>query len=109
MRPGSVGAPVFAKFARFYDLMYGFKDYPAETARLLSVIVAYQRSDGHDLLDVACGTGAHATGLGHSFAVTGIDLDADLLALARERNPHMAFHPRPVPGSHAGLRIVGQP
>jgi SAM-dependent methyltransferase len=83
---------VFTKTARFYDLIYGFKDYEAEVARIDALI--RERTPGaRTLLDVACGTGKHVELLrGRGYACEGLDLDQELLAIARERNPGVPFH-----------------
>jgi SAM-dependent methyltransferase len=44
------------------------------------------------LLDVACGTGRHIEHLKAHFDVEGLDLDEELLACARQRNPDVPFH-----------------
>lgn len=83
---------MFLKSAQVYDLIYGFKDYKAETEMLRGIIAEYAPNAGRTLLDVACGTGIHAKLLGEYFSVTGLDLDKGLLEVARERAPHIPFH-----------------
>jgi SAM-dependent methyltransferase len=71
-----------------YDLIYAAKPYANEAA-----YVADQsgRRAGR-LLDVACGTGRHAEAFAElGFDVTGIDYNAQLLAVARERTDGIAF------------------
>jgi ubiquinone/menaquinone biosynthesis C-methylase UbiE len=50
------------------------------------------RTSGKTLLDVACGTGGHLTYLKHHYGSEGLDLDPNLLAIARERHPKLPFH-----------------
>jgi SAM-dependent methyltransferase len=83
---------VFTKTARFYDVIYSWKDYTREAERLHELIHAHGGRAGDALLDVACGTGMHLTHLKRYYAVEGLDLDAELLAIARERNPDVVFH-----------------
>lgn len=83
---------MFSKSARFYDAIYSFKDYKQESLKLHKLITQHKRSEGATLLDVACGTGAHLAYLRESFDVQGLDLDAELLAIARERLPEIPFH-----------------
>ena len=83
---------MFTQSARYYDLVYGVKDYRAESAKVTSVIRDSLRSDGRRLLDVACGTGRHLEYLKEHFEVEGLDIAEDLLALARARNPDLTFH-----------------
>jgi SAM-dependent methyltransferase len=89
---GLEDAPLFSKSQAYYDAIYGFKDYAAETARLCAVVDAHKRSPGNALLDVACGTGAHIACLPERFAAEGCDLDAGMIEIARARNPGIAFH-----------------
>ncbi len=83
---------MFSKTSRFYDKIYSFKDYPAEVQRLVDVIGENLHSEGKRLLDVACGTGHHVEYLKEYFDVEGLDLDQELLELARQRNPGLSFH-----------------
>jgi SAM-dependent methyltransferase len=85
-------AAVFTKSQRFYDAIYAGKDYAEEARRLKRFIAAHKRSAGHSLLDVACGTGGHVPYLRDEFAYEGLDLDPQMLALARQRFPDIPFH-----------------
>jgi SAM-dependent methyltransferase len=83
---------VFDRSQRLYDLVYSFKDYPAEARRLVALIEE-RRPEARSLLDVACGTGKHLAELRARFPdAWGLDLDEGLLAVARERLPELAFH-----------------
>ena len=77
---------MFTKSAQFYDAIYSFKDYEAEALEVRDLILKKTPSAA-TLLDVACGTGMHLQHLANFFEVDGIDLDANLLAIARERVP----------------------
>jgi len=83
---------MFTKSAAFYDAIYSFKNYEREAQQLHALIQQHKRSTGMALLDVACGTGAHIPFLREHYAVEGLDLDANLLAIARQRNPDITFH-----------------
>lgn len=83
---------MFDRSQRLYDLVYGFKDYPAESRRL-EELIAERQPGARSLLDVACGTGKHLVELRARFEhVEGLDLDEGLLAVARERLPDVTFH-----------------
>ncbi len=84
---------MYAEMARYYDRIYGFKDYPAEVVRLQRFISRHLRTEGRRLLDVACGTGRHLEHLAESFDAEGLDLSPELLSQAKARNPGMTFHP----------------
>jgi ubiquinone/menaquinone biosynthesis C-methylase UbiE len=82
---------MFTKSARFYDAIYEFKDYRAESARVHELI--QERNPGaRSLLDVACGTGQHLEHLIEHYEVEGLDLDDEMLAAARDRLPGTTLH-----------------
>ena len=67
---------MFVHSAQFYDAIYAWKDYAAEARRLKALLAERQRIPGRrSLLDVACGTAAHATYLRDDYAYEGLDLD----------------------------------
>ena len=78
--------------AKYYDHIYSFKDYQKESDNLRSVIKQYQRSEGNQLLDVACGTGEHIRYLHQDFKVEGLDLEPEFLEIARSKFPDLTFH-----------------
>jgi SAM-dependent methyltransferase len=82
---------MFTKSAKFYDALYHFKDYSGASEQLHSLI---QRSypGAKDLLDVGCGTGKHIEHLRHHYRVEGLDLNPDLLEIARQRCPGVPFY-----------------
>jgi SAM-dependent methyltransferase len=82
---------MFVKSARFYDALYEFKDYAAACDRLHEVIQG-TRPGAASLLDVACGTGRHLEHLRRLYDVEGMDLNPELLAIARERCPGVPLH-----------------
>jgi ubiquinone/menaquinone biosynthesis C-methylase UbiE len=82
---------MFSKSARFYDAIYEFKDYAAESDRVHGLI--QQRKPGaRTLLDVACGTGHHLEHLSKHYEAEGLDLDKELLEIARARLPRTRLH-----------------
>jgi SAM-dependent methyltransferase len=84
---------MFTKSAAFYDAIYGtMKDYAGEAQQIHTLLQHSQRSSGTTLLDVACGTGGHLPFLQQYYQVEGLDLDAQMLEIARQRNPGMVFH-----------------
>ena len=82
---------MFEKSAAYYDALYSWKDYESEAAELRALIRRYNPG-ASTLLDVACGTGRHVEFLREDFEVEGLDLDANLLEIARERNPGCTFY-----------------
>jgi len=82
---------VFSRSARLYDAVYAsIRDYPREAAEL-DRLIQERRPGARTLLDVACGTGAHLDHLS-GYEAEGLDLDPEMLAVARERLPKVAFH-----------------
>ncbi|MGH2818473.1 MAG: class I SAM-dependent methyltransferase [Actinomycetota bacterium] len=82
---------MFTKSARFYDAIYEFKDYAAESEGLHELIQE-RKPRARTLLDVACGTGHHLEYLSKSYEAEGLDIDEELLAIARHRLPGTKFH-----------------
>jgi SAM-dependent methyltransferase len=81
-----------SRATEYYDVLYDFKDYPAESARLLALAQREQRSQGRRWLDVACGTGQHIEHLRAAYEVQGLDCSEAMLEIARKRNPGVRFH-----------------
>ena len=50
---------LYRDLAKYYDLIYSWKDYAKETSELKRLFSKYKKSAGTMLLDVACGTGHH--------------------------------------------------
>lgn len=85
---------VFASSAALYDALYARsgKDYAAEAEQLRELIRRYRQSEGVAWLDVACGTGIHIGHLQGELDAVGLDIDEQMLAIARERCPQASFH-----------------
>lgn len=83
---------MYTKSARFYDAIYSFKDYAAESEQIHVEIQVAKRSPGNRLLDVACGTGQHLVHLVAHYDAEGLDLEPELLSIARQRLPDLTFH-----------------
>lgn len=72
------------KLAKYTDVSYSKKDYLKETQFILQV-AKQLKIKGKIVLDVSCGSGNHSrifSNLG--YFVTGVDLNKDMLALARK-------------------------
>ncbi len=85
---------MFSKSAKFYNAIYESmgKDYNAEAQKVHAFIQEHKRSTGISLLEVACGTGLHASILQKQYRVEGLDLDAEMLAVASQNYPDIPFH-----------------
>lgn len=82
---------MFERSPHLYDAIYSFKDYEAEATKLRDIIGRH-RPGARSMLDVACGTGRHLELLRDHFKVEGVDIDANLLEVARVRNPGVPLH-----------------
>ena len=85
---------MFSKSARYYDEIYSSidKDYAAEADKAHAFIQQHKQATGNSLLDVACGTGHHASLLSKYFQVEGLELDAQMLTVAKKKHPEIRFH-----------------
>jgi SAM-dependent methyltransferase len=82
---------MFRKSQRFYDAVYSWKDYKTEADRL-DRLIRERNPSARTLLDVACGTGKHLELLRGGYEVEGVDLDPEMLAVARRRLPGVPLH-----------------
>jgi SAM-dependent methyltransferase len=97
---------MFSKSQRFYDEIYSFKNYAAESEKLRAIIEQHPASGSpRSLLDVACGTGMHLSHLSKHYRCEGLDLDPELLAIARARCPGVVFHRGDMTGFDLGRRF----
>jgi SAM-dependent methyltransferase len=83
---------MFHEGANYYDQIYSFKDYKAESEKLLVFIHNSLRTEGKDLLDVACGTGNHINFLKEHFTAEGLELAPEMVELASKKFPQFKFH-----------------
>ncbi len=85
---------MYQESATVYDALYraAGKDYAAEAAEVRARVEARKRSPGTALLDVGCGTGAHLEHLARWYAVEGLNLSPEMLAVARERCLGVPLH-----------------
>jgi ubiquinone/menaquinone biosynthesis C-methylase UbiE len=68
----------------YYDLIYAAKDYAGEARYQVQLIEKYKRSSGKNLLEMACGTGRYLEFFAQGFTCTGLDLNPDMLRIARK-------------------------
>jgi SAM-dependent methyltransferase len=66
-------------------------DFPSFAGELRALLARRAPGAG-SILDVACGTGQHLSLLGADLERVGIDLSAQMLAIARRQCPDVAFH-----------------
>jgi len=68
---------LYGELAKYYDLIYSFKNYKKEAVRIEALVSKYKESEGNELLDVACGTGHHLKHSKDAFSCTGVDISRD--------------------------------
>lgn len=83
---------MYRESVRYYDEIYSYKDYKKEAEKLHRIIRKYKTSLGNSLLDVACGTGNHIQYLKQNYHVEGLDINPEMLRIAREKHPAIVFH-----------------
>lgn len=83
---------IYNNWARYYDEIYSWKDYASEAVRIDEIVQQRIRSGGHELLEVACGTGKYIEHLKDKYHITGVDINPAMLEVARAKFPEMEFH-----------------
>ena len=83
----------YSQAAEFYDLLYSAdKDYGREAA-LITDLIRAKAPEARRILDVGCGTGAHARALiDAGFEVDGIDIEPAFVEIASRKCPEGTFH-----------------
>lgn len=94
---------MFTRSAAFYDGLYAGKDYGLASAYLTSAL-RQLHPQARSLLEVACGTGRYLEHLQKDFTVAGLDINAELLAIARQRLPAAPLHDGDMTGFDLGTR-----
>lgn len=82
---------MYKELAKYYDLIYHWKDYEKESHKIKELIVKYKKSEGKQLLDVGCGTGKHLEYFKDIYSCTGVDLNDEILDIARENIKNVIF------------------
>lgn len=73
----------YGELAKYYDLLYQWKDYQKEAGIVRELVARYKTSQGNSLLDVGCGTGKHLQHLVNKFDCVGMDASEQMLEQAR--------------------------
>ncbi|MFS1512626.1 class I SAM-dependent methyltransferase [Chengkuizengella sp. SCS-71B] len=84
---------MFYQTSEFYDLIYSFKNYRDEAEKIKKYIDEIQPHT-KTILDVACGTGEHASFLKKSYKIDGIDLNEEFIEIAKTKNPQGNYYTR---------------
>jgi SAM-dependent methyltransferase len=95
-------------YAASYDLLYADKDYDAE-CDLIEGIFRHAGRPVHSVLDLGCGTGAHAARLAaRGYEVVGVDLSGSMLRGARARAEASGIEATFVEGDIRSVRLDRQ-
>ncbi|HUI23234.1 MAG TPA: class I SAM-dependent methyltransferase [Nitrososphaerales archaeon] len=81
----------YGELAKYYDLLYSWKDYDREARVITGLIKRYKASPGNSLLDVGCGTGKHIQHLAARFDCVGLDASEEMLEQARSNAKGVKF------------------
>jgi SAM-dependent methyltransferase len=81
----------YGELAKYYDLLYSWKDYDKECRVIIDLIKRFKASAGTSLLDVGCGTGKHVQRLAEEFECVGMDVSEAMLTLARRQARGVEF------------------
>lgn len=96
---------LYRELAKYYDLIYSFKDYKKEAVRIKAIISKYKKSEGKALLDVACGTGHHLEYLKDEFSCMGVDISNEILKVARKNIEGVVFEQADMTKLNLGKRF----
>ena len=82
---------LYKKFAGYYDKIYEKLDHEKESEFVKWAVNKHNGSDGNLLLDIACGTGRHGYFLKDDFKILGVDINEEMLKIAREKVHDVEF------------------
>lgn len=85
------GVLQYRELAKYYDVLYSWKDYGRESREILRLIEKHGRSKGRALLDAGCGTGRHIQHLMAKFDCVGLDSSEEMLQQARNNAKGVEF------------------
>jgi len=92
----------YAEFAGFYDQIMGDRAPDIERVRRY---VRRHHPAARSLLELGCGTGAVLAGMTPELSVAGIDLSAEMLALAARKLPAARLVQADITGFSLGIRF----
>lgn len=76
----------FRIYAKYYDQIYlNIKDYQKEAMIVKGVIKQSEKKQSKTLLDIGCGTGEHLKYLSSDFQCMGVDINRDMVEIARNK------------------------
>ncbi len=82
---------LYKNLSKYYDSIYSWKNYKKESETITKLILKYKKTKGIKLLEVACGTGKHLQYFKSKFKCTGVDINQEVLSLAKKRIKNVTF------------------
>ena len=82
---------LYKDLAKYYDLIYEWKDYKKEVEKIEGIIKKTKKSRGKDLLEMACGTAHHMEYFKKHFNCVGADLNRGILEIAKKKIKGVEF------------------
>jgi len=76
--------------AQWYDVIYQSKDYRKESD-VITRLLKKEHPKAKSLLDAACGTGEHDRYLSKTYNVDGLDINADFISIASQKNSQCRY------------------
>jgi ubiquinone/menaquinone biosynthesis C-methylase UbiE len=80
-----MGTEQYSSLARYYDAMYHWKDYATESEAVREVLTSHGVQRGARILEAACGTGSHMVHLRRYFDISGFDIAAEMIEIAKAK------------------------
>ena len=97
----------FGDYAKYYDLLYGEKNYSSEVDYIEALLKHYSGRSVHSILDIGCGTGRHVRLLAQrGYEVCGLDKSQEMIACARQSTPgelKLQYHICDATSFHLGM------
>jgi ubiquinone/menaquinone biosynthesis C-methylase UbiE len=81
---------MFSKTAAWYDALYSFKNYQQESDDIIELLKR-EHPHARTVLDAACGTAEHDRYLSTSYQVDGLDISAEFIEIASQKNPDCRY------------------
>ncbi len=76
----------YQKYADYYDILHGDKDYKGECDFLEEIFKKYSQRTIRSVLDLGCGTGGHALILEErGYEMAGVDLSPKIIEIAKRK------------------------
>lgn len=82
----------YFQIAEWYDLLYVDKEiYQTEAEQVDQLIEKYKRTEGNNLLDLACGSGPHIEYWVDKYHIVGLDNNMHMIMRATKKWPQIMF------------------